>query len=660
MATTLTAPFAFPVTLVCPTCGTPLHPDTACGCASAVRFELWNGIPRFLDKQESASNRCRQTMTQILARMDDVPWRQALREIMPDDPAQRLLCRTDVGPDFIHSLPWDEIATVLEFGSGMGYLTSRLALRGAQVVAVERVPERALFQRKRAVQDGFPNWHPLIADSLALPFATQTFDLVTLSGVLESIGAWQRGDPDQLQRRLLAEAMRLLKPNGYLYIGARTRYSLNALRGHRDLSGLAFTSIMPRWLADWFCRCVPGKHRDHEPRPIGYRVRAHTAAEYARMVKDAGFETVEAFGVHYSYLRQKAVYPLTEPRARKITRTLADPPLTRKGRFQRWLGDTWYQVLENEVVIMARKQGKPDRLAWSGLPHVGPITQFSTDNKVFALCFTGDRPGSVFIAPKNAYGMDRLTREFDFLHAAAQRHGPEIGHAPLRWPTPLGKVAWRGQTLYHYEYADGVRLTQPLMPASFDADRFLALFTQVMDRYVDLCAKVTAAMPNRSSADDWDRFLQRLADVKLDDPALSGRIKAACDKLRPLHSLAQVVHGDLSLSNVIALPDGTMVLVDWENVNPVGIVALDLMRLLFDTWDELRRLNPRRLESVMVDAKAATRAALDRLDLGPADYADIESLFVAHQIELGVSRKADSRILVEAHRQRLFTLDKTN
>jgi SAM-dependent methyltransferase/aminoglycoside phosphotransferase (APT) family kinase protein len=658
MATALTAPFAFPVRLVCPTCGTLLQPDAVCACASAMRFELWKGIPRFLFDQNSADECASDMVTQVLARMDEVSWQQALREIMPDHPVQRLLCHGGAGPDFIYSMPWDEIATVLEIGSGMGYLTARLALRGAQVVAVEPVPQRALFQRKRALQDGFPNWHPLIAGGLTLPFADQTFDLVTLSGVLESIGDRENGDPDQLQRRLLAETMRLLKPNGYLYIGARTRYSLNALRGHRDLSGLAFTSIMPRWLADWICRCVRGKRRDDEPRPIGYRTRTHTAAQYARMVRDAGFEAVETFGVQDSYLRQKAAYPLAEPRARKITRTIADPPLTRKGRFLRWLADAdaWYDVLENEVVIMARKQSKPDRLAWSGLPHVGPITQFSTDNKVFALCFNDDRPNSVFIAPKNAYAMERLTREYDFLHAATQRPGPAIRHSPLRWPTPLGKVAWRGQTLYHYEYADGVRLTEPLMPVSFDADRFLALFAQVMDRYIELCAKVTAALPNRPSADDWDQFLQRLAGVKLDDPALCRRIQATCEKLRPLHAMAQVVHGDLSLSNVIAQPDGTMVLVDWENVSPVGIVALDLMRLLFDTWDELCRLNPRRLESVIIRAKAATRAALDRLDLGPADYADVAALFVAHQIELGALRNADSRGLLEAYRQRLFTL----
>jgi SAM-dependent methyltransferase len=658
MATTLTASFAFPVALACPTCGTPLQPDAACGCAAPARFELWNGIPRFLFGQEHASDRSLDKMAQVLARMDEAPWRQALREIMPDDPVQRLLCRAGAGPDFIHSLPWDEIETVLEIGAGMGFLSSRLALRGAQVVAVERVPERALFQRKRAVQDGFPNWHPLIAGTLDLPFAAGTFDLVTLSGVLESIGAWESGDPDQLQRLLLAEAMRLLKPTGHLYIGARTRFSLNALRGHRDLSGLAFTSIMPRRLADWYCRCVPGKRRGDEPRPSGYRTRTHTAAQYARMVQDAGFAAVEAFGVHDSYTRQKGAYPLTEPQARKITRAIADPPLTRQGRFLRWLADSaaWHDVLENEVVIVARKQGKPDRLAWSGLPHVGPITQFSTGNKVFALCFSDDRPTSVFIAPRNPYGLERLAREYDFLRAAAQRHGPAVRHAPLRWPTPLGKIAWRGQTLYHYEYADGMRLNQPLMPASFDADRFLALFAQLMDRYIDLCAQVTAAMPSRPSADDWEHFLQRLAGVKLDDPALRGRIQAACDRLRPLHALAQVVHGDLSLCNTVALPDGTMVLVDWENVSPVGIVAVDLMRLLFDTWDELSRLNPRRLKTVMVRAKEATRAALARLDLGPADYADVEALFVAHQIELGASRNADSCSVLEAYRQRLFTL----
>ena len=222
------------MTLVCPSCGSRLAEGYACGCPAATRLELWHGIPRLLFDRESSGEVSRK----VLDRMAEVHWKQALAEIVPDDPLWRRLVR-GVRGDFVYGMPWDEIDSVLEIGAGLGSLTSLLAERAGNVVAVEAAPEQALFQRIRALQDGFPNWHPVIAKEADLPFAPESFDLVAINGCFPEIGRGP-GRSAQIQRRFLARIFRLLRPNGYLYIAAETHRGPRSIHGFRDLPRLAF------------------------------------------------------------------------------------------------------------------------------------------------------------------------------------------------------------------------------------------------------------------------------------------------------------------------------------------------------------------------------------------------------------------------------------
>ena len=80
---------------------------------------------------------------------------------------------------------------------------------------------------------------------MAAHSASRPSRLIALNGSFETLGLENPGQPQQLQRDFLRQAARLLKPNGYLYLGVKTRYGLNSWRGRRDLSGLAFASLLP-------------------------------------------------------------------------------------------------------------------------------------------------------------------------------------------------------------------------------------------------------------------------------------------------------------------------------------------------------------------------------------------------------------------------------
>src|ERR1700756_1060266 len=71
---------AFPVALVCPGCGEPLQPDCPCPCPAGTRLAEWHGLPRTLFGQSYWGECGRDTVAEVLAQMERLPWREALRQ----------------------------------------------------------------------------------------------------------------------------------------------------------------------------------------------------------------------------------------------------------------------------------------------------------------------------------------------------------------------------------------------------------------------------------------------------------------------------------------------------------------------------------------------------------------------------------------------------
>lgn len=150
---------------------------------------------------------------------------------IPDSPffcslhAVNQLCRDDILLEMGHEL---RDATVVDLGCGGGLLAKPLAERGAMVLASD-LSGRSLCEARR--QSCGVAVHPVQADACCQPFGDGIADLVLCADILEHIPAWPR---------VMAEASRLVRPGGRIFISTLTRTWLSSLIGVHLAEGLGF------------------------------------------------------------------------------------------------------------------------------------------------------------------------------------------------------------------------------------------------------------------------------------------------------------------------------------------------------------------------------------------------------------------------------------
>lgn len=139
-------------------------------------------------------------------------------------------------------------AAVLDVGCQNGAKLVALALRGARPVGIDVVAEGIRAAAVRAEAWGV-QVDAQLGDACALDFADSTFDVVCSSDVLEHV-------PDKVA--MLDEITRVLRPGGFLALGAPQRFSLKHLvrDPHYQHPGI---SILPGRAASWVNRKVYGE-----------------------------------------------------------------------------------------------------------------------------------------------------------------------------------------------------------------------------------------------------------------------------------------------------------------------------------------------------------------------------------------------------------------
>ena len=132
------------------------------------------------------------------------------------------------------------VGDLVDIGSGHGRILKLLASRARRAVGVDIDPDARRFARAELLLAGLPNCTLRQGDMYRLPLGDNEFDTAILDDVLFEA---------ERPRHAIAEAVRILRPGGRLFLLATTRKS--AFRDH--------AAQLASWCADSGLRLAPAR-----------------------------------------------------------------------------------------------------------------------------------------------------------------------------------------------------------------------------------------------------------------------------------------------------------------------------------------------------------------------------------------------------------------
>lgn len=249
----------------------------------------------------------RDEMIELLKNIDGVGFQSGLNLFFKKFPRLRPYITDKKRADWVYNILGNERKNCLDIGSGLGNISENLSILFDNVYSIEAVAERIEFQKRRFKNSGRSNIHISKGNVFSLPFRDNYFDFIVCNGVLEWIGMMNTDrNPRETQILFLRELKRVLNDKGKIYVGIENRTGINLILGDKDHSGIRYTSLLPRFLANYvvkkygFSGGIYGDSTIEKKEERGYFTYTYTLSGYASLFKDANLK-MRPFWVFPSY-----------------------------------------------------------------------------------------------------------------------------------------------------------------------------------------------------------------------------------------------------------------------------------------------------------------------------------------------------------------------
>ena len=557
---------------------------TSCGRVYPAERGYYDLIP---DEDFYWNEFPKEQMQEFLALGHQLGWDAMIKAATADMPPNfDWLLRSNARVDSIfHGYAPERAEKCLDIGCGWGATTECLAQFYNEVWAVEPVHERLEATQIRLQEKGLHNVKQVRGFLHHLPFDDNTFDLVTVIGVLEWIPLATTEAPDMTQKKFLTEVQRVLKPGGFLLLGIENRFGAQLMLGVRDHSGLHFTSFLPRKLADWVIRLNHARKADthvlsHDSTQT-YRTYTYTHNGYQKLLRDAGFDKTDIYWTT-SYQFPRYSGPFEAAAARFFLQTTTGKFRRFQGAFkflQRavgWIPDSLLTMLLRlftpNFLILGFKEERPDTLQDCLLA--------STPNGL-------DNP---WLKVGGADGPDGRIQYFSLNNGQ-----PTEIAAFARFPGSAEKVAVEYDCMERFtdvnvttqQIGDRQVWHHPYIPAREsqnvdDIRRGLAWLDQwQLENSSGVWAHQAFSVYLRETLE----AVQVLSTNKVQWAEATDRVMVAVDQMEPAQFIKTPEHRDFSYSNVRfaesdTASDSSILVIDWDLFQPVGWPFFDALNLI--------------------------------------------------------------------------------
>ena len=592
----------------CLNCSTALDETAAEMCCPSCgkTWPIRDGVPRFFEPDYYWGEVPEEEAGLFLTEVREQGWRAAAGRRFADNENMRLGLTDWQRASWLALLGLPAGAVALDIGSGYGAITEAVSRGVGTLYSLEAIPERLEFTRLRLEQGGVRNVRMVQGTGLQLPFMDESFDLITVNGVLEWVGEWrEHGSPRDVQLGFLRDIHRLLRPGGLLLVGIENRFGLQYLMGGRDHSGLAFTSLMPRWLASATLKLRGNYYRGRATQVRrSYRTYTYTQRGYRALLADGGFASSDFFWSEPGYNQPYNVIPLRGSfAADHFEHRLYEPSQSWRRGWKRSLKALVAKTpivdfIAADFVIVAEKAGAPGGGSWrhrnwarlrAGLPRLPNLREpiFALSTRSFALknlirVFDAgaSAPGVMLRASTAAPdSVDALNAEYRALETAARQYRDLIDPG-FSMPEPLGTHVI-GAFVYAAESAAPGRPLSYFVFSAGASDRrqFMAReLARAVDVAIGIAGMLRGAVSIPAASASWRELpVELLRDGPL--VRLAEEVRAQWERERDAEPWSH--HGDFSIENIFSTSDsGELSVIDWEHLVRGAPALYDVVSLL--------------------------------------------------------------------------------